>query len=107
MNLLENLIRPIDRNEVEFYPPVGHFFDGLTQRCWIRIRLFSYRTKSQLRCRTNSLCLSGVFTRNGDNQGITVGYYLSARDTHAVDTLLQNRASLRQLVLGWLFTLWN
>src|SRR5699024_8629840 len=95
----------LHRQHVIFDPSISHVFDGLSQRCWVWHWLLSYGAKQQLRSRTYSLRLRGVFTRHGNHQGVAVGDNLGAGDAHAVNTLFQDIARLRQLILGGLFTL--
>ena len=99
-HLLHLLIGLICAKYVVLHPAIGHIFQLLIELFHIRHGGLCHRTEEQLRGLAHGLCLGGIFTWHGNDQGIAVDDNLRTRNTHAVDTLFQDVACLLELVLG-------
>ena len=99
-HLFHLLIGLVCAEYVVLHPAIGHIFQHLIELFHIRHGGLSHRTEEQLRGLAHGLCLGGVFTWHGNDQGIAVDDNLRTRNTHAVNTLFQNVACLLELVLG-------
>ena len=99
-HLLHLLVGLVCAEYVVLHPAVGHIFQLLIELFHIRHGWLSHRTEEQLRGLADGLRLGGIFSRNGNDQGVTVDDNFGTRNTHAVDTLFQNVACLLELVLG-------
>ena len=92
-------------DDAQLHPAVGHLPQRVAQGGHVRVRRGGHRAEQQLRGLADGAGLGGVLTRDRDDQRVTVRDHARTRDAHAVDTVLQDGAGLRQLVLRRLLAL--